>query len=836
MLSVAAPRFPRTIRYQSFLFLLFFFFFFFFFFVLFCFFFPFPSPLPRRTNSLLKLTTLEDVCRFVRDELASRGARTALLSAVLGELEEVQRQSNTLPLTTFFHTHAAFESFVSRELAPALANCKGRAAQLRFVARRAWCDRTLIAGRKRKFMYMSGHIWHFVNSDMCNEFCFVLVALCAVRSLGIRNVYAVLSESHCWLGYVPDGADAPANSGAASGDSADAMPPAVAAAVKSEYDDDNVPPLTALEFLDILPPDRSREYIISPIADSRVGWAYQRDASGVQRAVVLTPQQLVAAMLVHVELTPDVKLPLLCSVPDDIALSLPNFVLAQAMCYHACGDVVHAALLYDCAVDVARQRFGDALVYPLMQRAEFRVSIGHFGEALTDFADMARIIRSYKLLETDAEMLDEATVAAAHVCDNVIPALVAQFSDNIAVLRAHFAHALQFYDHLLAWIEAAEVDPGPAWHTAVSLAIARHFPAAVRVEFGKHLLEQSGADGERAALVERLYASRVVRLLAARLVEMAAGERDDDILVRDVVEIFRRCAQHPLPPTALVAEPPVDQLADVFAEAVNEPWRVAAEDARIRQALAEAANGYNQQAGLVLPWPAADSTAGADAASVRRRSDPTGERLLHKSSSSPSIKRVRTDASARARKRPTVKPAKVTKAASAAGGVSAPAAAAAAMATTKKKSAQQRRKAAVVAAVLVTNDDASSGDELVEWTQCERCDRWVVLPPDVSPASLPAQWFCEMNNWSHEPEMRVCPKLAPRRNHKAPAMANGDDDDDSDSISESSSSNNNNSSSNGNNANGTANGHHHPVYRNDDEEEEDDGDDGDDDNDDDHVE
>jgi hypothetical protein len=391
----------------------------------------------RANFSLLKLTTLEDVCRFVRDELASRGARTALLSAVLGELEEVQRQANTLPLTTFFHTHAAFESFVNRELAPTLAKCHGRAEQLQFVARRAWCDRTLIAGRKRKFMYMSGHIWHFVNSDMCNEFCFVLVALCAVRSLGIRNVYAVLSESHCWLGYVPDERNAAASGDASGAASAD-VDTKSSSTVKSEYDDDNVPPLTALEFLDILPPDRSRDDIISPISESRVGWAYQRDARGVQRAVVLTPQQLVAAMLVHVELTPDVKLPLLCSVPDDVALSLPNFVLAQAMCYHACGDVVQAALLYDCAVDVARQRFGDALVYPLMQRAEFRVSMGHFGEALSDFADMARIIRSYKLLETDAEMLDEATVAAAHVCDNVIPALVAQFSDDIAVLRAHF--------------------------------------------------------------------------------------------------------------------------------------------------------------------------------------------------------------------------------------------------------------------------------------------------------------------------------------------------------------------------------------------------------------
>jgi hypothetical protein len=209
-------------------------------------------------------------------------------------------------------------------------------------------------------------------------------------------------------------------------------------------------------------------------------------------------------------------------------------------------------------------------------------------------------------------------------------------------------------------------------------------------------------------------------------------------LVRDVVEIFRRCAQHPQPPTEHVAELPVDQLADVFADAVNEPWRAAAEDARIRQALAEAANGYNQHAGLVLPWPAVDANGvhvRQRTDSSRRRSDPTGERLLHTTS------RLAVDQACanrcignRARKCDHSQGGQVWRQGRrrqrrrrcGAAGVSAPAA----MTTSTKKSAQ-RRKAAVVAAVLVTNDDASSGDELVEWTQCERCDRWVVLPPHM---------------------------------------------------------------------------------------------------------
>jgi hypothetical protein len=764
-------------------------------------------------DRLLKLTSLHDVCRFVREQLAAvrgaaasgttasssgaQSANLALLSTVLGELEEVQRQENTLPLTTFFHTHAAFEQFVARELAPVVATLRDTGTRLLYLARRALADRSMVGGRKRKFACASGHVWHFVNTDLCTEFCFVIVVLCAAATLGIPNVYAVLSESHCWLGYTPDADDVRAqrNDDAA----ADALPAsaptdtdnaaaATAADSTTTATTTAVPPVSALRFIDILPPDRSHEHAVSAMAESRIGWAYQRDARGVDRAVVLTPAQLIATMLVNVELTPDVKLPLLCEVPEDVALSLPGFVLAQAMCYHACGDLTHAALLYDCAVNNAVTRFGDALVYPLLQRAEFRLSTGQFADALLDFVEMARVIRSYNLLETDAELLDEATVAAAHVCDNVLPALVDANGDDAALLRAHFGTTMQLYDHLIAWIEAADLDPGVAWLTAVSLAIASHFPAVSRVGFGAQLLEQCTAaiaatpDMTRERCVERLYASRVMRALALRLVALAANERSGDLVVRDVVEIFRQCARHPAPPLSVAVEPPIDQLADVFAHAVSEPWRAASEDARIRQALAEAASGqahYNHRSGVVRPWPANDHyvaaavpvpNGGAAKQRVRRRSDPTGDRPPRTSAADAGAGSSKAQAQAK-RSRDSSggggTGSRENNAADAAAFVApkprkkAPPKAAAATANGAApplKQASSRKAATIAKAMLL--DDASSGDELVEWTQCERCDRWAELAPGVSAASLPSQWFCEMNTWTTKPEERQCPKLA----------------------------------------------------------------------------
>jgi hypothetical protein len=769
-------------------------------------------------DRLLKLTSLHDVCRFVREQLAAvRGSsdaatasgtaststststssslNLALLSTVLGELEEVQRQENTLPLTTFFHTHAAFEQFVARELAPVVAALRGTGTRLLYLARRALADRSMVGGRKRKFACASGHVWHFVNTDLCTEFCFVVVVLCAAAALGIPNVYAVLSESHCWLGYTPDADDVRAQR---NDDTAAALPASAptdtaadATTTTTTTTTTGVPPVSALRFIDILPPDRSHEHAVSAMAESRIGWAYQRDARGVDRAVVLTPAQLIATMLVNVELTPDVKLPLLCEVPEDVALSLPGFVLAQAMCYHACGDLTHAALLYDCAVNNAVTRFGDALVYPLLQRAEFRLSTGQFADALLDFVEMARVIRSYSLLETDAELLDEATVAAAHVCDNVLPALVDANGDDAALLRAHFGTTMQLYDHLIAWIEAANLDPGVAWLTAVSLAIASHFPAVSRVGFGAQLLEQCAAaiaaapDMTRERCVERLYASRVMRALALRLVALAANERSGDLVVRDVVEIFRQCARHPAPQLSVAVEPPIDQLADVFAQAVNEPWRAASEDARIRQALAEAANGqahYNHRSGVVRAWPANDHyvaaavpvpNGGAAKPRVRRRSDPTGDRPPRASAADAGkaqAKRSRdnsgggtvsrensaADAAAFAAPKPRKKaPPKAAAAPPPANGAASP------LPPLKQASS---RKAATIAKAMLLDDDASSGDELVEWTQCERCDRWAELAPGVSAASLPSQWFCEMNTWATNPDERQCPKLLARNN------------------------------------------------------------------------
>ena len=34
--------------------------------------------------------------------------------------------------------------------------------------------------------------------------------------------------------------------------------------------------------------------------------------------------------------------------------------------------------------------------------------------------------------------------------------------------------------------------------------------------------------------------------------------------------------------------------------------------------------------------------------------------------------------------------------------------------------------------------------EEVEWVECEHCELWRKLPPDVSPESLPGEWYCGM--------------------------------------------------------------------------------------------
>jgi hypothetical protein len=56
-------------------------------------------------------------------------------------------------------------------------------------------------------------------------------------------------------------------------------------------------------------------------------------------------------------------------------------------------------------------------------------------------------VDSYALLATDTELIDEATVAVAHVCDDVVPPLVRNAGGALDVLRRHYVLVLGI--HLL---------------------------------------------------------------------------------------------------------------------------------------------------------------------------------------------------------------------------------------------------------------------------------------------------------------------------------------------------------------------------------------------------
>ena len=51
-------------------------------------------------------------------------------------------------------------------------------------------------------------------------------------------------------------------------------------------------------------------------------------------------------------------------------------------------------------------------------------------------------------------------------------------------------------------------------------------------------------------------------------------------------------------------------------------------------------------------------------------------------------------------------------------------------------------------------DDDEVEKSVQNWIQCEVCERWATLPPDVG--ELPSQWYCRMNTWSDDPADRVC--------------------------------------------------------------------------------
>jgi len=39
-------------------------------------------------------------------------------------------------------------------------------------------------------------------------------------------------------------------------------------------------------------------------------------------------------------------------------------------------------------------------------------------------------------------------------------------------------------------------------------------------------------------------------------------------------------------------------------------------------------------------------------------------------------------------------------------------------------------------------------EDNVEWVQCEKCEKWRKLPPDISADELPDTWYCSMNTWN----------------------------------------------------------------------------------------
>jgi len=61
------------------------------------------------------------------------------------------------------------------------------------------------------------------------------------------------------------------------------------------------------------------------------------------------------------------------------------------------------------------------------------------------------------------------------------------------------------------------------------------------------------------------------------------------------------------------------------------------------------------------------------------------------------------------------------------------------------------------------NAQASSPvDKIIDWVQCERCQKWRALPPSLSSKSLADHWYCEMNTW--DPNTAKC--SAPQQEQK----------------------------------------------------------------------
>ena len=45
-------------------------------------------------------------------------------------------------------------------------------------------------------------------------------------------------------------------------------------------------------------------------------------------------------------------------------------------------------------------------------------------------------------------------------------------------------------------------------------------------------------------------------------------------------------------------------------------------------------------------------------------------------------------------------------------------------------------------------EEGDGGDNDVKWVQCEKCEKWRRLPPQISAEDLPEVWHCNMNTWN----------------------------------------------------------------------------------------
>ena len=75
-----------------------------------------------------------------------------------------------------------------------------------------------------------------------------------------------------------------------------------------------------------------------------------------------------------------------------------------------------------------------------------------------------------------------------------------------------------------------------------------------------------------------------------------------------------------------------------------------------------------------------------------------------------------------------------------------------------------RARAAAACKYVESSNSNSEEEELEEWVQCEKCEKWRRLPPQISAVNLPDVWYCAMNTWdSNVASCTACPELSPSR-------------------------------------------------------------------------